>query len=112
MQTTGNAGGVKNLSISHEDISRAQLIKRMDRGLLVTEMMGFGIDIVTGDYSRGAAGFWVENGEIQYPVHEITLSGQLGNMSSGIGVIANDTNRKGNMQSGSILIDGMTIGGN
>lgn len=112
MQTTGNAGGVKNLSISHEDISRAQLIKRMDRGLLVTEMMGFGINIVTGDYSRGAAGFWVENGEIQYPVHEITLSGQLGNMFSGIGGIANDTNRKGNMQSGSILIDEMTIGGN
>ena len=111
MQTTGNAGGVKNLSISHEDISRSDLIKRMHKGLLVTEMMGFGVNTVTGDYSRGAAGFWVENGEIQYPVHEITLSGQLPEMFKGISGIANDTNLKGNIQSGSILIDTMTIRG-
>lgn len=112
MQTTGNAGGVKNLSITEEDINQTQLIKRMDKGLLVTEMMGFGINIVTGDYSRGAAGFWVENGEIQYPVHEITLSGHLSDMFSGISGISNDTNARGNIQSGSILIDEMTIGGN
>ena len=112
MQTTGNAGGVRNLTISHDSISRAELIKRMHNGLLVTELMGFGVNTVTGDYSRGAAGFWVENGEIQYPVHEITLSGQLPVMYKGINGVANDTNSKGNIQSGSILINQMTIGGN
>lgn len=111
LQTTGNAGGVKNLSINHENINRASLLERMHNGLLVTELMGFGINTVTGDYSRGAAGFWVENGEIQYPVHEITLSGQLTTMFKGINGVANDTNVKGNIQSGSILIDKMTIGG-
>ena len=111
MQTTGNAGGVRNLTISHDNISQNDLVKRMHKGLLVTELMGFGVNTVTGDYSRGAAGFWVENGEIQYPVHEITLSGQLPAMFKGIGGIANDTNRKGNLQSGSILINEMTIGG-
>ncbi len=111
LQTTGNAGGVNNLFISHDDIDQAQLIRKMDRGLLVTEMMGFGINIVTGDYSRGAAGFWIENGELQYPVHEITLSSHLGKIFMGISGIANDTNKKGNIQSGSILIDEMTIGG-
>ncbi|MCP3909301.1 MAG: hypothetical protein GY712_14960 [Oceanicoccus sp.] len=111
MQTTGNAGGVRNLSINHDSIEQSDLIKRMHRGLLVTELMGFGVNTVTGDYSRGAAGFWVENGEIQYPVHEITLSGQLTNMFKGVSGIANDTNLKGNIQSGSILINEMTIGG-
>lgn len=111
MATTGNAGGVRNLSINHDNISREELIKRMDKGLLVTEMMGFGVNNVTGDYSRGAAGFWIEHGEIQYPVHEITLSGNLSNMFKGFSGIANDTNMKGNIHSGSILIDEMTIGG-
>ena len=111
LSTTGNAGGVRNLRINHDDISQTQLLSRMDRGLLVTEMMGFGVNNVTGDYSRGAAGFWIENGEIQYPVHEITLSGNLSNMFLGISGIADDTNCKGNIQSGSILIDEMTIGG-
>lgn len=112
MQTTGNAGGVYNLAINHDAISQQDLLKRMDRGLLVTELMGFGVNTVTGDYSRGAAGFWVENGQIQFPVHEITLSGHLTRMFGGISGIANDTNRRGNIQSGSILIDEMTIGGN
>ncbi len=111
LSTTGNAGGVRNLSINHDDISREALLKKMHRGLLVTEMMGFGVNNVTGDYSRGAAGFWVENGEIQYPVHEITLSGNLSNMFKGFSGIANDTNMKGNIQCGSLLIDEMTIGG-
>ena len=111
MQTTGNAGGVRNLSINHDSITQTDLIKRMHRGLLVTEVMGFGVNTVTGDYSRGAAGFWVENGEIQYPVHEITLSGQLTTMFKGFEGIANDTNLKGNIQSGSILVNEMTIGG-
>jgi len=112
LTTTGNAGGVRNLSINHDGISRDELLKKMDTGLLVTEMMGFGVNNVTGDYSRGAAGFWVEQGEIQYPVHEITLSGNLQSMFAGFSGIANDTNMKGNIQSGSILIDEMTIGGN
>ncbi len=112
MQTTGNAGGVRNLSIGHNDINQDKLVKRMHSGLLVTELMGFGVNTVTGDYSRGAAGVWVENGEVQYPVHEITLSGQLPTMFKGIEAIANDTNLKGNIQSGSILINEMTIGGN
>lgn len=112
MQTTGNAGGVRNLSISHEDISQAELLQRMDRGLLVTEVMGFGVNTVTGDYSRGAAGFWIENGQVQYPVHEITLSGHLTSMYRGIEGISSDTNVKGNLRSGSILINEMTIGGN
>jgi len=112
LQTTGNAGGVRNLSINHDSITKNALIERMHTGLLVTELMGFGVNTVTGDYSRGAAGFWVKNGEIQYPVHEITLSGQLPTMFNGISGIANDTNLKGNIQSGSILINEMTIGGN
>lgn len=112
LEPTGNAGGVHNLSIDHDNISREALLGRMDTGLLVTEMMGFGVNNVTGDYSRGAAGFWVEQGEIQYPVHEITLSGNLQAMFSGFSGIANDVNMKGNIQSGSILIDEMTIGGN
>ena len=112
MRTTGNAGGVRNLRITQEEISREELIKRMHRGLLVTELMGFGVNTVTGDYSRGAAGFWIEEGEIQYPVHEITLSGQLPTMYRGIAGIAGDTNTKGNIHSGSILLDEMTIGGN
>lgn len=111
LQTTGNAGGVKNLGINHDDMSQSALMKKMGTGLLVTEMMGFGINIVTGDYSRGAAGFWIENGEIQYPVHEITLSGHLGSMFKGLSGVANDTNRRGNIKSGSLLIDEMTIGG-
>lgn len=111
LETTGNAGGVRNLSISHDSISREELLRKMDTGLLVTEMMGFGVNNVTGDYSRGAAGFWVEHGEIQYPVHEITLSGNLQSMFTGFSGIANDINTKGNIQSGSILIDEMTIGG-
>jgi PmbA protein len=111
MSSTGNAGGVRNLSINHDDIDQSALIKTMHRGLLVTELMGFGVNTVTGDYSRGAAGFWVENGEVQYPVHEITLSGQLSEMFKGIEGISNDINLKGNMHSGSLLINEMTVGG-
>lgn len=111
MKTTGNAGGVNNLLINHDDLDQAALLKKMNKGLLVTEMMGFGVNMVTGDYSRGASGFWVENGAIQYPVHEITLSGNLLFMFKGLSGVANDTNDRGNIQSGSILIDEMTIGG-
>jgi PmbA protein len=112
LKTTGNAGGVRNLHLnSTHPVSRTELLQKMGTGLLVTEMMGFGINIVTGDYSRGAAGYWVENGEIQYPVHEITLSGHLREMFMGIVAIADDVDLRGNTRTGSVLIEEMTIGG-
>ncbi len=110
-ETTGNAGGVRNLFVDHGDMDLAVLCKHMDRGLLVTEMMGMGTNGVTGDYSRGAAGFWVENGELQYPVHEITVAGNLKDMFRNIVAIGSDVERRGNVQVGSILVDGMTIAG-
>ncbi len=77
LKTTGNAGGTHNLTISHGKKNLDQLLKTMGTGLLVTELMGQGVNLITGDYSRGAGGFWVENGEIQFPVHEITIAGRL-----------------------------------
>jgi len=79
--------------------------------LLVTEMMGMGVNIVTGDYSRGAAGFWVENGAIQYPVEEITIAGNLRDMFKGIVAVGNDVETRGNTRTGSVLIERMTIAG-
>ncbi len=112
LETTGNAGGVRNLQLtSSNTLSREALLKEMGSGLLVTEMMGFGINIVTGDYSRGAAGFWVENGEIQYPVHEITLSGHLADMFKNIVAVGDDVDTRGNTRTGSVLLEEMTIGG-
>ncbi len=111
LQTTGNAGGVRNLTIdSGEDDFRA-LLKKMDTGLLVTEMMGQGINMVTGDYSRGAAGFWVEKGEIQYPVEEITIAGNMNDMFKNIVAIGNDVDYRGNIRTGSILIEEMAVAG-
>ena len=112
MVTTGNAGGIHNLQVSNTGESFADLLKAMDRGFVVSEMMGQGINIVTGDYSRGAAGFWVENGEVQYPVHEITIAGNLRDMYRGIVAIGIDTDYRGGIRTGSILIDKMTIAGN
>ena len=83
----------------------------MHTGLLVTEFIGFGVNIVTGDYSRGAAGFWVEHGEIQYPVDEITVAGKLRDMFMGIAEIGNDVYTRGNTRTGSVLLDHMTIAG-
>lgn len=112
MQTTGNAGGVHNLIIDNGDpLSFEAMLKQMGKGLLVTELMGHGINTVTGDYSRGASGFWVENGEICYPVEEITIAGNLRDMFRGIAAIGNDIIVRGSKQSGSILIDHMTIAG-
>jgi PmbA protein len=111
MQTTGNAGGVHNLTLTPQDKSLADLLKLMGRGLLVTEVMGQGVNIVTGDYSRGAAGFWVENGEIQYPVEEITIAGNLADMLRNIIAVANDVDRRGTIRTGSILIDQMMVAG-
>lgn len=111
MQTTGNAGGSHNLIIQPGDLDLAGLLARMGRGLFVTELLGQGINYVTGDYSRGAAGFWVENGKIAYPVEEITIAGNLKAMLAGIVAVGNDVLVRGSKQSGSILIDRMTIAG-
>ncbi len=111
MATTGNAGGVHNLTIEPGERDLAGLVKMMGRGLLVTELIGFGVNIVTGDYSRGAAGFWVENGEIQYPVEEITVAGNLRDMFRGLVAVGNDVDVRGNIRTGSILIDNLTVAG-
>ncbi len=112
MQTTGNAGGVHNLHINSTGQSLADLLKDMGRGLLITEVMGQGVNIVTGDYSRGASGFWVEHGEIQYAVEEFTLAGKLRDMFQGLQAVGNDVDRRGNLLTGSWLIDNMTVAGN
>jgi PmbA protein len=89
----------------------AGLLKQMDRGLLVTDLLGQGVNVVTGDYSRGAAGFWVEHGEIQYPVQEITIAGNLKDMFRGIVAVGKDILVRGSKQCGSVLIDNMTVAG-
>lgn len=111
MQTTGNAGGTHNLTIDTGALDFAALLQEMGTGLLVTELMGQGVNMVTGDYSRGAAGFWVENGVIQYPVEEITIAGNLKDMFKSIVAIANDVERRGNIRTGSVLIERMTVAG-
>ncbi|MEE8321541.1 MAG: metallopeptidase TldD-related protein, partial [Gammaproteobacteria bacterium] len=111
MQTTGNAGGVHNLVIDHGKLDLAGLIKKMNTGLLITDMIGFGVNQVTGDYSRGASGFWVEGGEICYPVEEITVAGNLVEMYRQIIEIGNDVDPRGNVLTGSVLIENMTVAG-
>jgi PmbA protein len=109
MQTTGNAGGSHNLIVQHTNQSFADLLKQMNTGLLVTEVLGQGLNMVTGDYSRGAAGFWVENGVIVYPVEEITIAGNMKNMLKQIIAIGNDAIKQSSKQTGSILIEKMTV---
>ncbi|MEX2353555.1 MAG: metalloprotease PmbA [Gammaproteobacteria bacterium] len=109
---TGNAGGVHNLIIEHGRQDLDDLIRSMGKGLLITDLIGFGINQVTGDYSRGASGFWIEHGEIQYPVEEITVAGNLADMYRQIIAIANDIETRGNIQTGSVLIENMTVAGN
>ncbi len=116
MKTTGNAGGSHNLTLSSTltqstDNFKAML-KKLDTGLLVTELMGQGVNYVTGDYSRGASGYWVEKGVIQYPVEEITIAGNMKDMFQQIVAIGADTLIRGTKQTGSILIENMTIAGN
>ena len=111
LQTTGNAGGVHNLSVDSTGSDQQALLKEMGSGLLITELMGQGINIVTGDYSRGATGFWVENGEIQYPVEEITVAGNLSNLFANIVAVGSDVDLRGNTRTGSILIQEMTVAG-
>jgi len=111
LKTTGNAGGVYNLTISTGNKDFNTLIKEMNTGLIVTELMGQGVNMVTGNYSRGATGFWVEGGEIQFPVHEITIAGNLCEMFSRLLAVGNDVDSRGNIITGSFLIDNMTIAG-
>lgn len=113
MQSTGHAGGIHNWLVKPNLTGGlTALLRQMDTGLLVTDVMGQGVNIVTGDYSRGAAGFWVENGEIQYPVAEITIAGQLQDMLKNIVAVADDVEHRSNIQTGSILLDKMKISGN
>lgn len=111
MPSTANAGGVHNLFVSHGEEDQAALIRRMGRGLLLTELMGQGLNLVTGDYSRGAGGFWVENGEIQYPVQEVTIAGNLRDMFRQIVAVGNDLEHRSNICTGSVLIERMTLAG-
>lgn len=111
MQTTGNAGGVRNLTVDTSDKDFNAMLKELDKGLLVTEMMGSSVNNVTGDYSRGAAGFWVEGGEIVYPVAEITVAGNLLDMYQNIVEIGNDIDTRRSTRTGSILIGEMTVAG-
>lgn len=112
MTTTGNAGGARNMRITAPLTSRSELLQQMGTGVWVTELMGQGINGVTGDYSRGAAGFWVEKGVVQYPIEEFTIAGNLERMFAGLVGVGDDIDRRGSIHSGSWLIDGMTIAGN
>jgi PmbA protein len=112
LQSTGNAGGVHNLSVSANAGDLQSLIKAMGTGLLVTELMGQGVNTLTGDYSRGAAGFWVQNGEIQYAVDELTIAGNLAQMLPAIEAVGTDVDTRSHIQTGSILIAAMTVAGN
>ena len=109
LKSTGHAGGIHNWSIPGQGLSFEQMLKEMGTGLVVTELMGQGVSGITGDYSRGAAGFWVENGEIQYPVSEITIAGNLKDMWRNIVTVGNDIETRSNIQCGSFNVG--TAGG-
>ena len=111
METTGNAGGVHNLTIDPGEQGVEQMIKSIEKGLLVTELIGFGINGVTGDYSRGASGLWIENGEIAHPVEEVTVAGNLKDIFRNIVSVGNDIDVRRSTRCGSILVDGLTIAG-
>ncbi|MFC3121332.1 metalloprotease PmbA [Agaribacter flavus] len=111
MVSNGHAGGIHNCIVSDTGHSDAQLLQEMGTGLLVTELMGQGVSIVNGDYSRGAAGFWVENGVIQYPVHEITIAGNLKDMYANIAAIGSQRELRSSLQTGSVLVSEMQIAG-
>jgi PmbA protein len=111
MQTTGNAGGSHNLIVQGGECDFDGLVRKMDRGLVVTELLGQGVNYVTGDYSRGAAGFWVEGGRIEHPVEEITIAGNLRDMFRGIVAVGNDALPRGAKHCGSLLIERMTVAG-
>jgi len=111
MQTTGNAGGVHNLTVEPGSQSLEEMIKGIERGFLVTELIGFGINSVTGDYSRGAAGLWIENREVAYPVEEVTVAGNLKDIFMNIVAVGNDVDTRRSTRCGSILVENLTIAG-
>ncbi|MFW0079466.1 MAG: metalloprotease PmbA [Coxiella endosymbiont of Haemaphysalis qinghaiensis] len=111
MKSTGNAGGVFNLFITTSNKNLIDLFKEMQTGLFVTELMGQGVNLLSGNYSRGAFGYWIENGEIQYPVEEITISGNMKEMLKKIQAVANDIDFRSNIKTGSVLIEHMTVSG-
>jgi len=111
METTGNAGGTHNLIVEPGPLGREALLRQLDTGLWVTELLGHGVNPVTGDYSRGASGFWVEQGEIRLPVHEITIAGNLNAMFEGIAAVGNDVDARGGIRCGSLLLERMTVAG-
>lgn len=111
MKTTGNAGGIHNLVVVPGEASWEALLQKMHRGLVVTEVMGQGVNTVTGDYSRGVAGFWVENGVIQHPVEGVTIAGNLKDMLRQIVAVGNDVDLRGTIRTGSILLEAMTVAG-
>ena len=111
MQSTANAGGVHNLTVRPGDLNFKQMLQEMNTGLLVTELIGQGVNTLTGDYSRGAAGYWVENGEIQFPVEEVTIAGNLKEIYQSIIAVGNDVELRGNTRTGSILVAEMTLAG-
>jgi PmbA protein len=111
LETTGNAGGIHNLVVQPGPTPAGKLMQQMGTGLMVTEVMGQGVSLVTGDYSRGAAGFWVENGEVQYPVDEVTIAGNLKDMFMNIEAVGTDKDDRSGIQTGSILVGKMTVAG-
>jgi PmbA protein len=113
LKTTGNAGGIHNLIVAAADggLARREFLTKLDTGLLVTELMGQGVNGVTGDYSRGASGFWVERGAVQHPVHEITIAGNLKRMYLDIAAVGSDTDLRGAIRCPSVLVSEMTIAG-
>ncbi len=111
LRSTGNAGGVHNLCIDSNAGDLNQLMRQMDRGLLVMELMGFGVNPVSGDYSRGASGFWIEGGEIAWPVEEITIAGNLRDMFLCILAMGDDIDTRGNIRCGSLLLERLSVAG-
>ena len=111
LKSTGHAGGIHNWRIAGRGLNFEQMLKEMGTGTVVTELMGQGVSGITGDYSRGAAGFWVENGEIRYPVSEITIAGNLKDMWRNIVTVGNDIETRNNIQCGSVLLPEMKIAG-
>jgi PmbA protein len=111
MRSTGSAGGNHNLVVRSEPSDLRAMLKRMHRGLFVTELLGHGVNLVTGDYSQGAAGYWVEGGEIAFPVEEITVAGNLRDMFRCVAGVGSDVVVRGSRKTGSILIESMTIAG-
>jgi PmbA protein len=111
LRTTGNAGGTHNLLVPGRGRDFDGMLALMGRGLLVTELMGQGVNGVTGDYSRGAAGFWVEDGHVVHPVHEVTVAGNLRDMYRSIVEVGSDVDLRGGIRTGSILVEEMTVAG-